>query len=60
MSRTKRQEPRNGQFKNLKASINTKKQRTKKQRSTKASLSKYVGLSNNFIIPLTENTNEIR
>ena len=39
MSRTKRQEPRNGQFKKLKAS---KQQRNKKQRQVKANLSKHM------------------
>jgi len=39
MGRTKRQEPRNGNFKKLKAS---KKQRNKKQRATKADLQKHV------------------
>ena len=50
MSRTKRQIPRNGQFKKLKAS---KKNRNKKQRATNANLQifirpskKYIGFSN--------------
>jgi len=43
MSRTKRQQPRNGQFKNLKAS---KKNRTKKQRQAKTVLQLEINLTN--------------
>jgi len=44
MSRTKRQEPRNGQFKKLKAS---KQKRNKKQRQVKANLSKHMEFASN-------------
>jgi len=44
MSRTKRQQPRNGQFKKLKAS---KQKRNKKQRQLKANLSKHMKFASN-------------
>lgn len=47
MSQTRRQSPRNGQFKKLKAS--TKKQRNKKQRAVKANLQIFVKPSKKYI-----------
>ena len=43
MSRTKRHEPKHGEFKNLRSN---RKRRTKNRQKSKAMLTKYVGLTN--------------